>query len=207
MLTWGPEYCHNLCCGKTTPCPEKRCHWFFCCNFYKYWRIFIIFRAQLHKRMPKSLAQKMFAIHLLCCYHTVWNLRHKSNTFHTILALCTCLYRSHNYRATSIDETNKTQQKVRGSKFMFKMSTIHAKTCIQTTMPLRNRCRDDSVHGPAASTPSADVLSTPLHHGSASGRPSLEAYPRCCSQGRRSHRSWGSWPPPHFSRQRGTGRA
>jgi len=25
---------------------------------------------------------------------------------------------------------------------MFKMSTIHANTCIQTTMPLRNRCRD-----------------------------------------------------------------
>ena len=64
---------------------------------------------------------------------------------------------------------------------MFKMSTIHGNTCIQTTVPLRNRCRDDGVHGPAASTPSADVLSTPSHHGSASGRPSLEAYPRCCS--------------------------
>jgi len=63
-------------------------------------------------------------------------------------------------RATSIDETNKTQQKVRGSKFIFKMSTIHANTCVQTTVPLRNRCRDDGVHGPAASTPSADVLST-----------------------------------------------
>jgi len=65
---------------------------------------------------------------------------------------------------------------------MFKMSTIHANTCIQTTtgMPLRNRCRDDVVHGPAASTPSADVLSTPSHHGSASSRPSLEAYLRCC---------------------------
>jgi len=64
------------------------------------------------------------------------------------------------FRATSIDETNKTQQKVRGSKFMFKMSTIYANTCIQMTMPLRNRYRDDGVHGPAASTPSADVLST-----------------------------------------------
>ena len=42
------------------------------------------------------------------------------------------------FRATSIDETNRTQQKVRGSKFMFKMSTIHANTCIQTTTPLRN---------------------------------------------------------------------
>ena len=28
---------------------------------------------------------------------------------------------------------------------MFKMSTIHANTCIQTTTPLRNRCRDDGV--------------------------------------------------------------
>ena len=46
---------------------------------------------------------------------------------------------------TSIDETNKTQQKVRNSKFMFKMSTIHAKTCIHTTSPLSNRCRDDGV--------------------------------------------------------------
>jgi len=37
------------------------------------------------------------------------------------------------------------QQKVRGSKFMFKMSTIHTNTCIQTTMPLRSQCRDDGV--------------------------------------------------------------
>ena len=38
--------------------------------------------------------------------------------------------------------------------------TNHANTCIQTTagMPLRNRCRDDVVHGPAASTPSADIV-------------------------------------------------
>jgi len=32
------------------------------------------------------------------------------------------------FTKTSIDETNKTQQKVRGSKIMFKMSTIHANT-------------------------------------------------------------------------------
>ena len=70
---------------------------------------------------------------------------------------------------------------------MFKMSTIYANTCIQMTMPLRNRYRDDGVHGPAASTLSADilstfnVLSTPSHYESRSGRPSLEAYPRCCS--------------------------
>jgi len=28
---------------------------------------------------------------------------------------------------------------------MFKMSTIHANTCIQTTTPLRNRCQYDGV--------------------------------------------------------------
>ena len=50
------------------------------------------------------------------------------------------------FKGTSIDETNKTQQKVRGSKFMFKMSTIHANTCIQTTTPLHGRCCcDDGV--------------------------------------------------------------
>jgi len=29
---------------------------------------------------------------------------------------------------------------------MFKMSTIHANTCIQTTMPLYNHCRDNGVN-------------------------------------------------------------
>ena len=56
------------------------------------------------------------------------------------------MFMSITFRETSIDETNKTQHKVRGSKFMFKMSTIHAtNTCIQTTTPLRNRFRDDDV--------------------------------------------------------------
>ena len=84
------------------------------------------------------------------------SLRHKSNTFHTNISTLH-MFISITFTETSIDET---QQKVRGSKFMFKMSTIHANTCIQTTMLLRNRCRDDGLHGPAASTPSADVLST-----------------------------------------------
>jgi len=51
------------------------------------------------------------------------------------------------FTETSIDEANKTQLKVRGSKFMFKISTIHGNTCILTTTPLRNRCRYDGVHG------------------------------------------------------------
>jgi len=74
------------------------------------------------------------------------SLRHRSNTFHTILALVTLhTFISITFTETSIDERNKTQQKVKGSKFMFKMSTIHANTCIQTTTPLSNRCCDDGV--------------------------------------------------------------
>ena len=64
------------------------------------------------------------------------SLRHKSNTFHTNIST---LHKFISITFTKIDETYKTQQKVRNSKFMFKMSTIHANTCIQTTTPLRNR--------------------------------------------------------------------
>ena len=113
------------------------------------------------------------------------NFRHKSNTFHTNISTLH-MFISITFTETSIDETNKTQQKVRGSKFVFKMSTIHANTCIQTTMPLRNRCRDDGVHDPAASTPSADVLSTfnvlSTHIMNPRAVDPLSKHtPRCCS--------------------------
>jgi len=103
------------------------------------------------------------------------SVRHKSNTFHTILALCTCLNRSHLRKPVSMKQ--KKHQKVRGSKFMFKISTIHANTintCIQKTTPLRNRCHDDVVVMHLHSTRSADVLSTPSYQRSTNGRPSLE---------------------------------
>jgi len=52
-FTNGYRYGHSY----YTPCPGKKgATDFFCYNFYKYWRIFIIFRAQLRKTMPKSLA-------------------------------------------------------------------------------------------------------------------------------------------------------
>jgi len=117
---------------------KKRCHWFFCCNFYKYWRIFIIFvhnfarKCQSHWR--KNLLPHIHYVATIPCE----SLRHKSNTFHTNISTLH-MFISITFTKTSIDETNKTQQKVRGSKFMFKMSTIHANTCIQTTRPLRNR--------------------------------------------------------------------
>jgi len=72
------------------------------------------------------------------------SLKHKSNTFHTNISTLN-MFISITFTESSIDETNKTQQKVRGSKFMFKMSTIYGNTCIQTTTPLRNRCRYDGV--------------------------------------------------------------
>ena len=68
----------------------------------------------------------------------------KVTHFTPILALCTCLYRSHLRKPVLMKQIK--QQKVRGSEFMFKMSTIHANTCIQMTTPLRNRCSDDGVH-------------------------------------------------------------
>jgi len=49
------------------------------------------------------------------------SLRHKSNTFHTNVSTLH-VFISITFTETSIGETNKTQQKVRGSKFMFKMS-------------------------------------------------------------------------------------
>jgi len=50
------------------------------------------------------------------------------------------------FTETSINKTNKIHQKVIGSKFMFKMSTIYTNTCTQTTMPLHSRhCNDGMV--------------------------------------------------------------
>ena len=38
------------------------------------------------------------------------SLRHKSNTFHTILALCTCLYRSHLGEPVSMKQTKHSRK-------------------------------------------------------------------------------------------------
>jgi len=122
----------------------KRCHWFFCCNFYKYWRIFIIFREQLHERMPKYWRKNFLPYFRYVATIPCESLKHKSNTFHTNISTLH-MFISITCTETSNDETNKTQQKVRGSKFMFKTSTIHGNTCIQTTTPLRNHCRNDGV--------------------------------------------------------------
>ena len=106
------------------------------------------------------------------------SLRHKSNIFHVILVLCTCLFTE-----TSMDKTNKTPRNSYVQNLCWKCSPFpRTRVLKRSTAPLRStqslpRWRT----GPAASTPSADVLSTPSHHGSTNGRPSLEGYRRRCS--------------------------
>ena len=108
----------------------------------------------------------------------------KVTHFTPILALCTCLYRSHLQKPVLMKQT-KHRRKSETQNLRSKcppFTRIHAfHSNDYTTAALRNRCRDDGVVQQPRSTPAADVLSTPSHHGSASGRPSLEAYPRCCS--------------------------
>jgi len=84
---------------------------------------------------------------------------------------------------------NKTHQKVIGSKFMFKMST-------KTTDALKRlrHCAIIVVMTEWSSsfhfTLSADILSTPSHHGSANGRPSVQEYCRCCSPSDSNLTNW-----------------
>ena len=98
------------------------------------------FSCKTSHENAKVTGVKFFATRSLCCYHGIpcKSLRHKSNTFHTNIST-SHMFPSITFTETSIDETYKTQQKVRCSKFMLTMSTIHANTCIQMTTPLRNR--------------------------------------------------------------------
>ena len=119
-----------------TPCPEKSATDFFAVTFTNI-DGFSQFCVHNFTSECQSHWRKNF-LPYICCVATIpcESLRHKSNTFHIILALCTCLYRSHLGEPVSMKQTK--QQKVRGSKFMFKMSTIHANACIQTTTPQCN---------------------------------------------------------------------
>ena len=148
----------------------------FCRNFYKYWRIFIIFRAQLRQRMPKSHWRKIFLPHIryvatILCE----SVRHKSNTVHTILAFCTCLYRSHLWKPVSMKWTESQRLKIYVQNVHHLREHMHSTDYAIAQMLPAGWC------GPAASTRSAHVLSTPSRHGSANGRPSIEGYPRYCS--------------------------
>jgi len=73
ILSLGDHW-NNTVSGNTTSCPHKKVPLIFCCNFYKYRQIFMIFRAKLRKRMPKYTVQEFrakAAIHLFCCYRSM----------------------------------------------------------------------------------------------------------------------------------------
>jgi len=147
---------------------------FFRCNFYKYWHIFIIFRAQPFVTECQSHRRKNFLPHVGCVATIPCeSIRHKSNTFHTILALCTCLYRSHLQKTVSMKQT-KHSRKSEAQNWCSKCPPF---TRTHAVKRLRH-CAIAAVmmvwSGSLDTTPSADVLSTLSHHGSANGRPLLK---------------------------------
>ena len=86
------------------------------------------------------------------------SLRHKSNTFHTNISTLH-MFISITFTETSIDETNKTQQKVRLKIYVQNVhhscEHMHSNDYATAQSLPRWRCACA-----AASTPSADVLST-----------------------------------------------
>jgi len=105
-----------------TPCPEKRCHLFFCCNFYKYWRIFIIFSCTTSQENAKVVGVKIY------CHTFVMLLPYRvkvSDTkvthFTPKLALCTCLYRSHLRKPVSMKQTKHSRK----SEAQFYVQNVH----------------------------------------------------------------------------------
>jgi len=64
---------------------------------------------------------------------------------------------------TSIVQLNKTHQKVIGTKFVFKMSTVHINTCTLNDYVAVQLPRNDGEvqQSPLGTTPSANVLLTP----------------------------------------------
>ena len=88
---------------------RKKVPLIFCCNLYKYWRIFIIIRAQLRKRMPKSLAYITTHSVMLLPYRVKVS-DTKVTHFTPILALCTCLYRSHLRKPVLMKQTKHNRK-------------------------------------------------------------------------------------------------
>jgi len=131
----------------------KMCHWFFRCNFYKiYWRIFIIFLCTTSPKNAEVIGVRIF-------YHTFVVLlpyrvkcQTQKFTFHTILALCTCLYRSHLRKPVSMKQTNTAESQ----RLKIYMENVHHS---REHMHLNDYATVQSLPrwwcGPEASTPSA----------------------------------------------------
>ena len=90
------------------------------------------FTRECESHWRKNFLQYIYVATIPC-----ESLRHKSNTFHTILALCTCLYRSHLGQPVSMKQTKHSKKS--------EAQTLCSKCPPFTTTPLRNRCRDDGV--------------------------------------------------------------
>ena len=105
------------------------------------------FTRECESHWRKNFSQYICYVATIPCE----SLRHKSNTFHTILALCTCLL--HLGQPVSTKQTKhsrKTEAQNLCSKCPPFTRLCHCAIAVGMT----------AVHGPAASTPSADVLST-----------------------------------------------
>ena len=72
------------------------------------------------------------------------SVRHKSNTFHTILALCTGLYRLHLRKPVSMKQT-KHRRKSETQNLCSKCPPFTRTHAFKRHTPLRNRCRDNGV--------------------------------------------------------------
>ena len=106
------------------------------------------------------------------------SLRHKSNIFHTILALC--MFISITFREPVSMKQTKHSRKSEAQNLCLKcppFTRTHAFKRLHHSAIAAAKMVWSSI----LYTPSADVLLTSSRHGSANGRPSLEGYPRCRS--------------------------
>jgi len=90
---------------------SRKKHWFFCCNFYRCWWIFIIFLCTTSQENAKVIGENIF------CHTFVMLLPYRvkvSDTkvthFTPVLALFTCLYRSHLQKPVSMKQTKHSRK-------------------------------------------------------------------------------------------------
>ena len=90
---------------------KKRCHWFFCCDVYKYWRIFIIFLCTTSQENDKVIGIKIYHhTFVMLLPYRVKVSDTKVTHFTTILALCTCLYRLRLRKPVSMKQTKHSRK-------------------------------------------------------------------------------------------------
>jgi len=122
---------------------KKRCHWFFCCSFYKYWHIFYNFSCTTSQENAKVTGVK------ISCHTLVMLLPYRvkfSNTkvthFTPILALCTRLHRSHLQKPVSMKQTKHS----RSQRLKIYVQNVHHSRehmhSNHTTPPSTPKCLD-----------------------------------------------------------------